>query len=1100
MGEAGNGKTSQMIKLISEAAKDNNLVYVIIPEQFSFEYERKLYNELGSRISNKINVFSFTRLAKHICDIYGGKSGEYADENTKTAIMYLALNKIKENKSLMFFNRQAKTSDFITNSLELVSSLRRAGVSPQELTQKLSSFDDKTRVKAEDLAVIFSVYDSVLSQLGYKDNLNDITEAAACANMNDMFEDSYVFVDEFESFSPDELQMLEVIVAQAKELYVALCTPDTDSGEFSVFATVNSTYSKLRRIASKYSVGYREKMLTAGMRFKNEALVLLSRGVLRKRRPETEANGCVKITEARDMYDEVEYVCASIKELIRCGGYRYSQICVVSRQLEEYSMILEETMKKYEIPYFIDTQKSIMHMSLVLYITSLLTLISTRKMSSEVIFRYAKTGLACADLVETSVLENYCYAWDIDGDMWNEEFTLPGECEKAEEVRQKLVIPVIKLREQCRDACAGDICRYIYEFLLQQGAADKVSYLISQYKADGCADMASEISRLWGSIMDIFNVLVSVLGNVKLTAEEFRDIFTVMLRKNSLLNPPQKLDIVSCISAQKARLNDPAVTFVLGVNEGIMPYAQKVSGLLSDSDINGFAAVGIDISKDTRRLLTDERFTVYRVFSSAGEKLFITYPLADTMGSGRFPSFLISQIRHMFSDNIFGYTSDRDMVFYSPTPESAYYNYVQHYFDNNMMTASVREVLTELDEYAARIACLDAADPSHDHRIEDGSLLRDLIGDKLELSATSFQEYNLCHFKYYCNHALGIKPRRKKEYNTMESGNLIHMCLENILRECSTKQQLLALTPAQINEKTAKYAKIYREQQLGGDYKNSARLDAVYEKFTQDISLLVEHLQQELNQSKFFPDRFEFVLSEKNNSSMTIRTDDGIEVILKGKIDRIDKYEENGETFIRIVDYKTGAHSFSLTKVMFGIDMQLLLYLFSVTGPDGCYKDSIPAGILYMPSGRIPIERDRDECGEKDDYLNRYFHMTGMVLKELPVLEAMEEGISGVYIPARLTAEARKKGTFVLDKTRTQALTRRQIERLRNHADILMRCMAQDLYSGDISASPLITKNDADVCNYCDYWDICGNVPRIREKVIPDDANQKVQDMLGGDE
>ncbi len=1105
LGPTGSGKSTKIIDCIRNQSLKNKKIYVVIPEQFSFEYERKLYNELGSSLYNSINVLSFTRLAKTIFDTFGNRSGEYADENTKTILMYLTLKEIEENKSLVCYTKQIKSRSFINDALSIVSDLRRASVSPQTLSAKLLSADSKIRDKGYDLSLIYTTYDRIMNEYGYKDSLTDITQAAALANMNDYFKNSVFFVDEFDSFSPDEREMLDSVISDADEFYISLCTEDINQNEFSLFSTVNSTYHKIKNIASKYNITCRDIVLTDQLRFKNDGLAHMSKSIFRKKGSAVSADEYVKITEAKDLYQESDFVCSYIKYLIREKGYRYSDISIALRQPEDYEIILNAALDRYDIPFFIDTEKPIMHTSVVLVFTSLIEMIGTPVLETDTILRYAKTHLAGISVKDTAILENYCFRWNINGHMWENEFTVtsktaPDDVEYIENIRNTLVVPVIELRERCSGKSAAQICRYVYEFIESQNISSSVSQLAAAYSDAGLTDMSSEIIRLWDSIMDMFDCLSSILGEQKISASVFRELFTLMLKQNRFLSPPQKIDIVSIVSAEKARLNSSKVIFIMGVNEGILPYAVKPSGLLSDFEKESFAAIGIDISKDTQRLLTDERFTVYRLLSFASERVILSYSLSDASGEARYPSYIIPQISNLFSDNIKCFASGYDILFYSPTIKSAYYNYVMNYFNKSVKSESLREALMTIPEYAAKIQYLDTLRPDADHRIEDKELMKKLLSDRLVISATSFQEYNLCHFKYYCHYGLKIASRNQKEINFLELGNLVHMCLENIFAQCSSKQEFIEMTDEQITDKIKKFAREYKESNLGGDFGKNARLDTKFDKLAEDTLTLVNHLKEELRQSEFIPVKYEFEISERNGvKPLTIKTSQGIEIILNGKIDRVDMFEDGGEKFIRVIDYKTGEQVFSIKNILFGIDMQMLLYLFSITGEGSPFGNTVPAGVLYMPSGKIALERERGNSQEKNSYLNKFYHMNGVVLRESRVLSAMEENIEGIYIPAKLTADARKKGTFVLDKVRTSCLTRVQFERLRDHAGKLIRSMADELYSGNISASPLSYDKNKDVCSYCDYWDICGNIPRIRERIIPDDIEKIKSEVLGDD-
>lgn len=1104
LGEAGSGKSSEIIEKIREYSESKKKIFVIVPEQFTFEYERKMYLKLGSAVSNSINVLSFTRLAGFIFDTFGNRSGEYADDNVKTAVMYLAMKEIRKNKSMLYYTRQAGNRSFIKDALGITEDLRRAAVSPERFASLLNGADAKIRDKGFDISLIYSAYDRILTEKGYRDGLSDITEAAAIANMNDFFEESVFFIDEFDSFSPDELEMTDVAVSEAAEVFVSLCTPETEKNEYSLFATVNSTYLKIKAIADKYSIKCSETILDKPMRFKNAAVETLSRTVFGKRREKISSEGFVKITEARDFYQEADFVCSYIRYLVNTKGYRFGEISVASRQPEDYDALLGAAMERYGIPYFSDTEKSVMHTSVVLLIRSLLELAGRKKMETDTVFRYAKTMLTPLTIEQISSLENFCFKWNVEGVLWESSFTeteLAGsvdkkELEYMEGLRAVLIDPVLELRKKCMDCTAAEMCQLIYSFLEEQEITRRIKKLISVYKDNQDTYMASELNRLWGCIVDIFSTLSDVLGDEKMSSEDFCELFILILKQNRFLSAPQELDAVSVVSAEKARLEGQKVIFVMGANEGILPYAVKQSGMLSDTDRQAFEKLGIDLGKDTKRLLTDERFTVYRLFSSVSERVIVTYPLSDSAGGTRYPSYILTRTKGMFSDVITDTASSHDIIFYSPTPQSAYYNYVQNGEQDSVLCASLREVLKEDPVYSARIEYLEMLKPDADHHVEDSELMSVLLGNRLTVSATSFEEYNLCHFKFFCHYALRIAARGRKEMNLMELGNLVHACLEKIFSGCSSREEFLALTDEKITGMIKETSSWYRTENLGGNFGKNARLDAAFEKFTEDTLSLVAHLKEEFSVSKFEPVKFEFELSEKNGvEPVKLTSREGVEIILRGKIDRVDIYEDNGEKFIRVIDYKTGEKKFSLDNIIFGIDMQMLLYLFSVTGNSGPFGQSIPAGVLYMPSGRIALDRKRNDSRDKQLYLQSFYHMTGVVLKELKVLEAMEENIAGVYIPAKLN-KAGKDGIPEFNKVVSSCLSRKQFENLRVHTYRLLEKMADDLYSGDISASPLNYDKNKNVCSYCDYREICGNYPRIRERILPDDLEEIKAQLL----
>lgn len=91
---------------------------------------------------------------------------------------------------------------------------------------------------------------------------------------------------------------------------------------------------------------------------------------------------------------------------------------------------------------------------------------------------------------------------------------------------------------------------------------------------------------------------------------------------------------------------------------------------------------------------------------------------------------------------------------------------------------------------------------------------------------------------------------------------------------------------------------------------------------------LIAHMSEEMMHSLFRPEHFELEL--KNGTPyppLRIPTKNGL-VTVGGIIDRVDLYkDENGTTYVRVVDYKTGRKEFKLADVLYGMSLQMLIYL-----------------------------------------------------------------------------------------------------------------------------------------------------------------------------
>ena len=219
---------------------------------------------------------------------------------------------------------------------------------------------------------------------------------------------------------------------------------------------------------------------------------------------------------------------------------------------------------------------------------------------------------------------------------------------------------------------------------------------------------------------------------------------------------------------------------------------------------------------------------------------------------------------------------------------------------------------------------------------------------------------------------------------------------------------------------------------------------------------------------------------------MRLKTKDGIEVIITGKIDRVDTYSHDGQTFVRIIDYKTGKQEFSLTNLIYGINMQMLIYLFSITDKFGKYDFAKPAGVLYMPASALQCENEGNKTVEETK--NKHYRMKGLVLEDRDVITAMESNALGIYIPITFNKPDKNGISKLSSRSEGSVLNACQFEKLNKLIKKTVTDIAERLYNGDISANPL---NPEDTCRYCVYNEVCGNVPsRQSRKIVKQDIKE----------
>ena len=93
----------------------------------------------------------------------------------------------------------------------------------------------------------------------------------------------------------------------------------------------------------------------------------------------------------------------------------------------------------------------------------------------------------------------------------------------------------------------------------------------------------------------------------------------------------------------------------------------------------------------------------------------------------------------------------------------------------------------------------------------------------------------------------------------------------------------------------------------------------------------------------------------------------------------------------------------------------------------------------------------------------KLMRMDGLLIDDPAVLEAMEQGGGGAFIPAYQSRGGATDSVASME----------QFGRLKRRMEELLRDMAQTLRSGGIEAKPFENENRS-ACKYCDYRDVCG--------------------------
>ncbi|MGN0665456.1 MAG: PD-(D/E)XK nuclease family protein [Huintestinicola sp.] len=1098
-GIAGTGKSYAMMDDIKKRIGEGRTCIVIVPDQFTFEYEHLLYNHLGCRLYNSgaAEVLSFSRLANRIAVFAAESSAAPGKRNppaaspaVKTAVMCRTIADIAKNEGFMYYDRQAGKPSFTRTALSMMTELICGGISTEKMADIAAAAPESMRDKLMDISLIYTKYSAMIKEKGCRDILLNMSEAAEDAERSGFFKGMYIYLDEFKSFTGEQYKLIGTILSQCEEMTVCMTAEDIAAGENTPFRYISETCGRLITSADRAGAACRTVKFSENHRFAHPELEHLAKNLFRSRPDVYNSNtDNILCVTAPDLYGECEYICAEIHKLV-CEtdmGLRYSDIAVLSRSMSDCIGILSSAFERYSIPYFSDSKPSAAFKPLMLFISSALELAASREYSTEAMLRYLKTGLAGVSDESISLLENYCYCWDIDGPLWKKPF--PNEPEEA--VRSQAVAPIEELKRRCGGGKAAEgsvICDMLRQLILDTGAEDSLLAYIGSNAADAeAAEEMREHERLADDLDKLLCDLERVLAGEELTLSEFRDIFTLAAESITLSSPPVSLDACGAQQSDLARLSAPKVVFVMGALDGMLPYTDVQSGTFTDTEREYFISTASDIGGGFRSRIAEEKFVSYKALTSASERLYITRPMSDMSGKSYYPAPLLARINRFMPQLRTIDSRSLGLLFFCGTEKSAYASLVENYGRNDPQSETVKRMLSADPFYSQRFSYIDSIGSSFSYQVKDRSLIPGLIGNTMNISASRFEDYSKCPFMFYCRSVLKIHPLAKNDLNPMNLGSVMHYCICGILEGCP-KDDFIKLDDEMLDRLIRYYADEYITSSMGGSFAKNGSFYFYLERMYETLLSYLKHLQRELMETDFTPSDFEISIGSKGkrSSPLTIDIDGSFGLNFIGTADRVDTYTaKDGRKYIRIIDYKTGSKDFNLRQLPYGMNLQMFFYLNALTENSGKYAEYLPAGVLYSPVIFPKLTQKRPSSPDDDlrEDAEKSLRLKGIILHDKPmeIAQAMEHGMEGRFIPVKLL----KSGDP--DKSSKGHLADENMFReISEHSKKMLRELGKSIYEGAVPASPLVLDPRHVPCTSCDYREICGNYPETHIRDVSD--------------
>ncbi len=1107
-GKVGSGKTKYVNEVLKSLALEGcEDLLLVVPEQFSFSAERSMLEILGPVDANRVEVvMSFSHIAETVRREYGSRRAREIGKREKILLMSMALDSVKDK--LKFFSRRASSKGFRDEMLALSDEFKQNAFFESDANKFLSEIESShLKKKLYDVMLILQSYNA-LTENRFSDPFDTLTQLYDTLGEYEFFKNKTVAIDGFHSFSRQEMKIIERMISSAKAVYVTVCADSVfgREDESDIFAYPKKTAREIINIAKKYNSEIKlikaensEKNIPEDIKFLEENFFRIDKKVYMEQ-PEN-----IQIFSAKNIEKEAAFVACTIKKILSEGSVRARDITVVSRDGKGYDTEIKAALKKYGVEVFFDKLQSVKIQPLCTYILACLQ-IAARGMTCERMMRALKTGLTSLTTDEISLLENYALMWGKSAAFqreWTENPRGFGEI-FSDEDRQKLenlnrmrkiaAEPVLRFKKAFSEKISGKTAaEEIYRLLIDTHADENLKKIAISLEERGENELALEQERIWDTVMSMLDSFGEVLAEEKRTADEIYDLFDAVISNEEIGVLPQGLDEVLVGNAERTRVSNAKIVFIVGANDGIFPRTPEAGAVFTSRERSLLTSAGMSLNAPILDRIAEERFISYHAVSSAEQKVFVSF-VSSSLSGEEYPSEIVTEIKSIFpliEEKSFDDEAVFDLVF---SPLTAFEAAAETWQKNNAKANSLKAFIKENGEYEERAQALDKYLNRENPRINNAQIAEKLYGKTVYLSASRIESFYKCPFQYFCKYGLRALPEEKAEISPRQRGTVVHHCLERLIREYGIKalaemekDELLKIISEMLDE--------FAEITMGGRGNKSVRFEFLFSRFEKTVYELISQIIDEFSVSDFMPIGFEVRIDRDGEiPPYEIELENG-KISVRGSIDRVDIMEKGGEKYLRVVDYKTGGKDFHLYEVLEGINMQMLIYLFAATqNGRGVYEGAVPAGVLYKPAKFSQLKQSRYTTDEEiENNRKKDGKYSGLVLLNEDVIYGMDSTASGDVINVKVTEKDEKisfKGSVV---------SLSHLGKLKKRVDRIIAKMGDELHRGNVDILPY-ENGGKSACDYCDYKDVCMKGAEDSVRVPNNLKNEEIYAFFDGED
>ena len=1009
-----------VLRTAGESRKAGRELILYVPEQYTLQAERDLITGLGLPGLLDIQVISPRKLREQVKERMG--TGTLPPLNEQGRAM--AVHRVMTETELIYYKDMTNLPGAIRRVGDALNELRESEITREELAACAEEArTGAERSKLRDLDAIWSGYEKLIDG-SFSDEKSAWTDTVKRLVRSRMWAGADLLVYGFDTIRPDLRELLVSQCGLVNSVSVFLTMDREDAPDGQIFREQRDSADRLAQALKEAGYGT-EHIWPGGKRpgFE-EALEALDRNLFARRNVtwDGETGKVLRQYAGSSPWDEAGKIAGTLREW-HGEGIPWSAMAVARPAGAEYAGLLRANLRLNGIPFvWQEKDPAAEHPVCRMLIAALACL--NEDYRTEDVITIARSGFSTLTTEEGILLEDYARAHGIADGRWLRPLTAGEDAAEAEALRLRLVEPVENLRAALKKAgSAAESAEALALFLEEENVWDRLQEEENLLMDRAMYREAVLNRQIWKLLMDLLDQLQALLGRRRARIQDLKQTLQSALSVTGVAPLPEEEGGVVIGEVGHMLAGETDALILCRAQDGMLTAPE--SGWLSDPErrkLEEKTGKTIGQSRETGCLI--RKYDFYRTLTLPRKRLMITWSLRGEDGSAAQPDGLAAQLRELFPKlrEEGGLTADG-------TPGTA------------------------AEEQPA---------PEEEKRLEAETARRLFMTDRLSVSR--LEQFASCPYRHFIDY--GLRPVRREEFTfeNSDAGTFFHEALDRYMKLAGTEHDWPSLAPERVdaimNRILSDLTREWEDSPLTSDALGEWRGG----EYLRRVRRAAQTLTRFAANSEFRTVATELAFGEGETlPPLELPLKDGGRALIRGKIDRIDTYENGEGIWLRVIDNKSSDKKPDPSRMATGEQLQLMIYLKAAA-------DSMPgtrlAGALYFPMTDKEVDTAADDPAEIEADRLSQNRMKGLVTAREDVVRAMDRDISPYSVDKvfKQDGSVLKNASWAVEEETLRGLTEAAVEKAAELCDRMR--------SGEIEASPG-EDSTGSVCRYCDYRAIC---------------------------